>query len=308
MSLINEINIKKEFINDKSSLIEKLFNSFLSKKELGSSVLPSKPSNFEKIAYSSFYDNSFDISTILKKEQKVDANFDFHYSNNLIELSAMSLADFDFEKSNINTFLKTASLKEAFIISKIFPDFAYSTNKNIETKIDDLVSLSFVKKDVSSFPNSIIEAIQCADDLIDVFIIEKCYENYVDIHPVTNTKGKLSLLLSSINKYNTLNETRIKRILFIKIVLSLTIFSVLIGYVIPKYWDTYNLEPLVTSTLIIFPVITALITLYFFLFHKLNDSKSILTKYIDKKITKLNSKLEIESVEIETIRKELTDE
>ena len=263
MSLINEINIKKESINEKSSLIEQLFYSFLSKKEMKENVLPSNSNNLEKIAFSAFIDNSFDISAILKKEQKANSNFDFHYSKNLIELSAMSLVDSEFEKSNITNFLKTASLKEAFIISNILSDYPYSINKNIETKIDDLVNFSFVKKDISNFPNLIIEAIQIADDLVDVFIIEKCYENYVSIHPVSNTKRKLSLLISSIDKYNALNETRIKRMLFLKIVFLLTVFSGVLGYIVPKYWDKYSLEPIITVTLIVSSWIVIVISLYF---------------------------------------------
>tara|TARA_B100000809_G_C14987724_1_gene476864 strand:+ start:72 stop:998 length:927 start_codon:yes stop_codon:yes gene_type:complete len=307
MSLINEINIKKKFINAKSSLIEKIFYSFLTTGGTGKSALPSKASNFEKIAYSSFDDSSFDIKEILKKEQKVDSKFDFHYSKNIIELSAMSLADFDFEKSNIINFLKTASLKEAFVISKIFTDFSYPDNGNTETKVDELVYSIFVKKDLSNSPNSIIEAIQSADDLIDIFIIEKCHENYVSIHPVTDTKKKLSFLINSIDKYNTLNETRIKRMLFGKTVFLLTVLGGILVYVIPKYWDEYSLEPIVTVILLVSSWIVIVIPLYFSLFHKLDGTKSILKKYINKKIQKLNSKLEIESLKIEAIRNELTN-
>ena len=307
MSLINEINIKKEFINAKSSLIEKLFYSFLTKKDIRTNTLPLKASNFEKIAYHSFNNTSFDINAILKKEQKVDSKFAFHYSKNLIELSAMSLADFDFEKSNIINFLKTASLKEAVVISEIFANFSYPDNGNTETNIDELVYSIFVKKDLSNSPESIIEAIQSADDLIDIFIIEKCYENYVSIHPVTDTKKKLSFLISSIDKYNTLNETRIKRVLFGKIVFLLTVVSSVLGYVVPKYWDKYSLEPIITVVLVISSWIVIVISLYFLLFHKLDGKKSILTKYIDKKIRKLNLKLEIESLKIKTIRDELTN-
>lgn len=306
MSLINEINLKRESINEKSSLIEKLFYSFLSRKGIKRNALPSKASNFEKIAYSSFIDNSFEIKAILKKEQKVDSKFDFHYSNNLIELSAMSLADFSFEKSNINEFLKTASLREAFTISEIFEGFTFSTNRNIETKVDELVNYAFVKEDVSCFPNSIIEAIQNADDLIDIFIIEKCYEYFVSIHPVTKTNEKLSLLINSIEKYNTLNETRIKRILFGKIVVLLAVFGGSIGYMIPEYWTEYELEPIVTAILIVSSWVIIVISLYFFLFHKLDDKKSIITKYIEKKIQHLNLKLKIDSNKIESIRNDLT--
>ena len=65
MSLINEINIKKEFINAKSSLIEKLFYSFLTKKDIRTNTLPLKASNFEKIAYHSFNNTSFSSACIL---------------------------------------------------------------------------------------------------------------------------------------------------------------------------------------------------------------------------------------------------
>ena len=307
MSLINEINIKKDLIDAKSSLIEKLFYSFLTSREVENNTLPPKASNFEKIAYRSFNDSSFDIKEILKKEQKVDSKFAFHYSKSLIELSAMTLADFDFEKSNLITFLKTASLKEAFVISEIFTTFSYSDNENTETKIDELIYSIFVKEDLSSSPNLIIEAIQNADDLIDIFIIEKCYENYVSIHPVTDTKKKLSFLINSIDKYKTLNETRIKRVLFGKIVFLLAVLSGILGYIIPKYWNDYSLEPIVTVILVISSWVVIVISLYFLLFHKLDDKKSILTKYIDNKTQKLNSKLKIESLKIETIRNELTN-
>lgn len=220
----------------------------------------------------------------------------------------MILADSEFEKTNIQEFLKTASLKEGFILSIVDAEISYSDNLKVNDSIDKLVKLAFHSRKTTDFSKSMIEAITEADDLIDLYTIEKCFEALVDIHPVTNVRKKVAILFSAIDKYNDKYELKIKRRVFLFILTILIVFGGIISYVIPTFWDKYNLEPLTVVSQIIFSILIIALTIYFFLFHKIDDNKSILTHYINKRLVKINKRLNIDLEKINELRNQFENE
>jgi hypothetical protein len=307
MVFVDEISKKRKEIEDKSSLIERLYYHYLNGTSDTLVIDKNNPSNIEKIALNVFSKRDKDISYIVKKEQKADSNFEHHYSKSLIELSAMAIADPNFEKSNINSFLKSATLKEVFVLSKIVEDIELSNNYKLKDNIDKLVSDSFIEKNTSNFPNNIINALNEAEELIDIYTIEKCFENIIDIHPVENTQNKVKILLNALDRYNYKLEIRIKRRLFFWALIILLGLAGVIGYVLPTYWDTYNLDALISTIDIIVPILIFLLVLYYILFHQIESKLHILSNYIEKRKNKLNQKLGIDLGEIDKIRKEFRD-
>lgn len=308
MSLITEISLKKEEIEQKSSPLEVLFFNYLSNDSLHIDFGNKSLSNIEKIACNVFTKSDSNLSEIIAKEQKADSTFELHYCNNLIELSAMVLADPDFEQDNLKNYLNKASLKEGFILSRFANDIELTKNLKVADSIDNLVKKSYLTEDSSDYPKIIIEALKQADDLMDVFVIEKCFEKLVDIHPVVDNKKKVVLLFDAIDSYNDKFELKIKRRIFSFIFIVLALIGSLIAYVIPTFWNKYNLEPLTVVTQIVFSFLLLALTSYFFLFHKIEDNKSLLTRYINKRLVKVNRNLNIDLTEINKIREDFKHE
>ncbi|WP_133674260.1 hypothetical protein [Maribacter caenipelagi] len=300
--MLQEITEKKKILMEKSSMLEQILYALLGGHQLNLTSSNPNLNNIEKIGLVLLNNTRNTIESLIQKEQNSDNSFQFHYSKNLLELTIMTLADEEFEQSNISSFLETRGLKEALVLSIATPKVDLSKQTATESKIDNLINHIYIKND-RSFTKQFIEAIQEADEIIEIFVIEKCYEKLIDFHPVPNTKMNMQLLTSTIKKYNYRIELKIKRQFFIWAFLILFILGGVITYLIPTYWSQYDFGILTTITNYLFPILTFLLVLYFFLFHKIEDKFSIITNYIEKRKRKINKKYGIDLEQIEEIEK-----
>lgn len=302
MVLLQEITEKKNLLMEKSSVLEQTLYARLSGHQSNISISESSLNNIEKIGLALLKDNQNKAVSLIQKEQKADNTFQFHYSKNLLELTVMTLADEKSEQNNIRSFLKTKGLKEALVLSFATKTIDLSKQAILESKIDNLINQIFIKRDAANFTNHFTEALQEADELIEIFILEKCYENLIDFHPVPNAKKNTELLLHAIEKYNDRIELKIKRQFFAWSFIILIGFILVISFVLPHYWESKKLEPIVTAAQIVFSVLIVLLGLYLTLFHKIEDKFSIVTGYIEKKKRKINLKYGIDLEKIEKIK------
>lgn len=307
MILLQEITEKKKLLMEKSSILEQTLYALLSGHQSNISISESSLNNIEKIGLALLKDNRNKIESLIQKEQKADNTFQFHYCKNLLELSVMTLADAKFEQSNISSFLKTKGLKEAMVLSFATKTIALSKQAISKSKIDNLINQIFIKKDTLNYTKHFTEALDEADELIEIFVIEKCYESLISFHPVPQTKENTEILISTIEKYNYRIELKIKRRFFAWAFVLLIGFILSISFVLPRYWDSENLEPIVTASQIVFSVLLVLLGLYLALFHKIEDKFSIVTNLIEKKKRKINKKFGIDLEKIEEIKRNLNE-
>ena len=237
MILFQEIAKKKKQLIEKSSVLEKTLYALLSGQQLNISDRQTS-NNIEKIGLGLLEGNRNKVVAIIQKEQKADSSFQYHYCQSLLELTIMTLADPKFEQVNIHSFLKTRGLKEAFVLSFATNTIDITSQKATSSKIDKMINQIYIKKDLSSFTKHFIDALQDADELLEIFVIEKCYENLIDFHPIPNVKKKIEFLLFAIEKYNDRIELKIKRQFFAWSLIILIILGSVIGYVIPAYWSS----------------------------------------------------------------------
>ncbi|MGB4123387.1 MAG: hypothetical protein WBK40_04195 [Bacteroidales bacterium] len=306
MILFQEIAKKKKQLIEKSSVLEKTLYALLSGQQLNISDRQTS-NNIEKIGLGLLEGNRNKVVAIIQKEQKADSSFQYHYCQSLLELTIMTLADPKFEQVNIHSFLKTRGLKEAFVLSFATNTIDITSQKATSSKIDKLINQIFIKKDLSSFTKHFIDALQDADELLEIFVIEKCYENLIDFHPIPNVKKKIEFLLFAIEKYNDRIELKIKRQFFAWSLIILIILGSVIGYVIPAYWSQYDFDILTTIASYVFPILGFLLVLYFFLFHKIESKFSIVTSIILIRKRKINKKYGIDLEQIEEIKKNLNE-
>ena len=306
MILFQEIAKKKKQLIEKSSVLEKTLYALLSGQQLNISDRQTS-NNIEKIGLGLLEGNRNKVVAIIQKEQKADSSFQYHYCQSLLELTIMTLADPKFEQVNIHSFLKTRGLKEAFVLSFATNTIDITSQKATSSKIDKLINQIFIKKDLSSFTKHFIDALQDADELLEIFVIEKCYENLIDFHPIPNVKKKIEFLLFAIEKYNDRIELKIKRQFLAWSLIILIILGSVIGYVIPAYWSQYDFDILTTIASYVFPILGFLLVLYFFLFHKIESKFSIVTSIILIRKRKINKKYGIDLEQIEEIKKNLNE-
>lgn len=300
--LLKEIEEKKKELIGKSSNLEQILYLILSERKANIEINESDLNNIEKIALFLLKAKQSKIEAQIKKEQNTDSDFQFHYSKNLLELTIMSLADAKFEKKNIHNFLKTKGLKEAFVLSNATQSIDLSKQTVSKSKIDNLINQFFIKKDTSNFAKCFSEALLEADELIEIFIIEKCYEYLIDFHPVPNAKRNTEVLLSAIEKYNDRIELKIKRRFFAWAFIILICFVLAVSFILPQYWDSQNLEPIVAASQIVSSVLFVLLWLYLALFQKIEDKFSLITNFIEKKKRKINQKYGIDLEKIKKIK------
>lgn len=307
MILLQEITEKKKLLMEKSSILEQTLYALLSGHQSNISTSESSLNNIEKIGLALLKDNRNKIESLIQKEQKADNTFQFHYCKNLLELSVMTLADAKFEQSNISSFLKTKGLKEAMVLSFATKTIDLSKQAISKSKIDNLITQIFIKKDTANYTQHFAEALKEADELIEIFVIEKCFESLIGFHPVPKTIENTKLLLSTIDKYNDRIELKIKRKFFAWTFVVLISLGSTIIYAIPVYWSQYDFSILTTISGYLFPILIFLLALYFFLFHKIEDKFSIVTNYIEKKKQTINEKYGIDFEKIEEIKKSLNE-
>ena len=307
MILLQEITEKKKLLMEKSSVLEQVLYALLSGNQSNISSSDSSLNNIEKIGLALLVDNRDKIESLIKKEQKAANTFQFHYCKNLLELSVMTLADEKFEQSNINSFLKTKGLKEAMVLSFVTKTIDLSKQAILKNEIDNLIYHIFIKRETSDFTKYFTEALQESDELLEIFVIEKCYESLINFHPVPNAERKMGTLLSAIDKYNNRIELKIKRQFFVWSFIVLISLGGVIVYFIPTYWSQYDFNILTTVSGYLFPILIFLLTLYFFLFHEIEDKFSIVTKHIERKKKSINRKYGINLEKILEIKKDLNE-
>lgn len=305
MVLLQEITEKKKQLMEKSSPLEQILYAILSDQQSNISDRESGLNNIEKIGLGLLNKDRNKVISLIQREQKVDNNFQFHYCQNLLDLTVMTLADSQFEQTNIFSFLKTKGLKEALVLSFATNTIDISKQTVTNNKFDNLINQIFIRRDISNFTRYFPEALQEADDLLEIFVIEKCYENLIDFHPVSNAKRNTEILLSAIKKYNDRIELKIKRQFFAWSFIVLITLGGVIVYVIPAYWSQYDFSILTTISGYLFPILIFLLSLYFFLFHKIKNKFSIVTNIIENRKRKINKKYGIDVEQIKKIKNEL---
>ena len=305
--LLKEIEEKKKELVEKSSNIEQILYALLSGSQENLEIHETDLNNIEKIALFLLKDKRSKIESLIKKEQKTDSDFQFHYSKTLLELTIMSLADVKFEQTNIHNFLKTKGLKEAFVLSFATKSIDLSKQTVSNSKIDNLINQFFIKKDTSNFAKYFAEALLEADELIEIFVIEKCYEYLIDFHPVPNAKRNTEVLLSAIEQNNDRIELKIKKRFFAWAFIILICFVLAISFILPHYWQSQNLEPIVAVFQYVSAILFFLLWLYLALFQKIEDKFSLVTNYIEKKKRKINQKFGIDLERIEEIKDNLNE-
>jgi hypothetical protein len=122
-----------------------------------------------------------------------------HYSNNLIELAAFATFDLDKEIDHLKSYAANHSIRDYFILDKLFPNvLSYPPQPN--NAVDQLAFDLLAKSISPESKLNIVEAINSAEDLLDVYVISEAYFYLLDFQPATQYRKDLSVLLGELTK------------------------------------------------------------------------------------------------------------
>lgn len=266
--LNEKISLKRE---NEASFKEQIFYDYLDRQDT-KLILQESSSAIDRICYAAFFPSDNQVSDLVKKEQKASPIRGMHYSKNLVELIAMARLDFANEKENLHQYLLNATLKDVFIINKVFPEISISNEYKISDAIDKLVEKVFLKYEYDNIGEFVFEALREASDLIDLFVVKASVQQAWSLHPNSSLKKDISNLILLHQKLSNYYEKRQKTLYhFI-----LLMVGWVVTFFIIKLWERFNLEPY-------FVAIPILIGIIFFIWKRPNLKKAF-DDFIQKRV------------------------
>lgn len=253
--MINEILERSKKILDSSSEKDKIFYQYLN----GESIVQTYSndvSDILKICYSSFTGKKDKISLVKDLQRVKPVKAGLHYSNNLVELIAIALQDFQLEKINLQNYSDTHTAKEAYLVHRLFPEIKYKTPLRIESAIDGLVNDILIGNNLNNWEDKIINSLKEANNLVDIFIISEAYKNGVKSHPVTKYRENIKYLLLFYMRLHNFLNILFTMIFYVFLVGTLIVMLYKISPYIVKNWAI--VEPYVFIIQIVVPCIFAI--------------------------------------------------
>jgi len=206
MLLADELRSLRERVEAIASFKERAFYKYLCRTPLdyphGSEL-----SEQEQVVLAAFCIGSPECKPLAQKIRGTKPIKGLHYSNNLIDLAAFASLSLDDETGNIKTYVKNHSTKDFFVLTGMFPDVLDYPPSPI-TEIDQIaLKLVTGSLDLSDKP-LMVSAIQTAEDLTDVYILNTAYLRLLDHQPATQYRRdaiafaqQLSAIIRRIDMY-----------------------------------------------------------------------------------------------------------
>lgn len=287
MSIIEEISVKEKTLRETANEKELLFFDYLLN---GATSLDTSEDNPENvlICYSAFSEklNRLDL---VKKMQGTKPIKGLHYTNNLIELIAIALHDFQSEKEHLADYSSKHSLRDAYLISQTFPEILPEVNEASFSPIDKLIDEVLIDNNMENADALIFRALEATTDLVDVYILKKSAQKYLSLHESTKDKVDIQYLLRS---YLFLHKVLyiFFSIIFYIVLLSLVVVPtyLLIPFILSN-WNT--VEPILAIIQIIGPIVVSVgflaFGLKFKLLEKIKPFQNKLVTNFEKKVFSL---------------------
>lgn len=261
--LIAEIKQKEEQLLEKTSLREKFFYQYLT-----GGAPPETPANIgdiDRICAVAFGGRGdFNKAKgLIEKSRNVRLKKGIHFSNNLIAVCGFSLLNDSVRKDELVIFFKSQSLKEQFLIAKLFGEFVLEKSASLNP-IEQLIDKVHLQKNPENAANLIFESIKVCDDIVDLYIITDSFKKLIQLRPNRIVEDEAIRLAQEVDALITTVERHVNN--FVNVcagTVSLIVAASVIYFTI-SYWVTLDLEPLFTGISIAAAFILFPIGIYFY--------------------------------------------
>lgn len=248
--------------------------------------------DIEQVCLSAFCQNSPSKIEIVRSLQRSRPIKGMHYSNNILELIACAIYDFDGEKGNLRLLCDNASARDSFILNKLFPGICRVQSR--AEKSTDRIAVWLYNDDFpADWKSTFISALQDIDSLLDVYVIREGYVYLFMTHPFAEAKRDVQHL--SFQAHHLLEYIRKRKYFWFNLQSStatVVIFA-LLAYLAYFYWDAA--EPIAWIAEIAFVVVGFLLFLYGRKFNVAQFISRLRTKMLESSLRK--AKIDIRLVQ-----------
>ena len=279
MLIIDELKKLKHKLLNKSSLKEQAFYQFLVNEPLN------YPTNknlteIEQICLSVFSSDLLSKKELIIVQRKKQPIGGMHYTENLIELSAMAKDNINLEKGNLKLYCENHSMRDFYILNQLFPDFL--SNIPPSQGAVDQIAL-YLYKDESpeeGWKPLLLEALYETSDLIDFYVIEQGYLQAMYDNPIVHRTNDIIFIRDTFVQIVAKTERRVKLTIKIVSVLLLGSLSCWLIPLIVRNWD--QVEPIMAVIEILGSLIFILIIIFVgFIPDRIKFLNSLREKIID---------------------------
>lgn len=254
MLILGELIELKQVLLNKSSLKEEAFYQFLVDKPL-SYPAKSDLTEIERICYSAFCTDiptNKNLTNLIEAQRRTRPIRGMHYTENLIELTAMALKNPKLERGTLKEYSENHSTRDFYILYVQFPNL--ESNIPIAQGNIDEIALHLCKE---SFPQEwkalLLAGLEEISDLMDFYVIEQWYKRAMDDNPIVHQTHDIICVRDALAQIVTKTERCVT--LAIRIVSAL--FMVAISYwlvpLIIRKWD--QAEPIMAVIQFLFYLI-----------------------------------------------------
>lgn len=257
-------------IADELAAIEEKLKRQASKKELalhqrliGNPLLypgDDKLNDIEQVCLSAFCTgapNKTDLVELFRRSKPIKG---IHYANNLVELAAFALYDREAEADHLKSFCSISSARDHLILNQLFPGVCTSqpsTTRAVDTIATWLEDVSFP----GDWKPVLLDAMQNADDLLDLYVIRHGYMHLWERHPSTEQTQDLQYLSGQLERAINYIKVRSNRWFNAIAVTIIVVVFVAIAYFAIRHWDVA--EPLIWVFTVGIGVVVVLVLLLF---------------------------------------------
>ena len=241
MLIIDELTKLKQRLLNQSSLKEQAFYQFLVNEPLN---YPNKNNltEIEQICLSVFGSDSLSKKELIVAQRKRQPIGGMHYTENLIELSAMAKDNINLEKGNLKSYCENHSTRGFYILNHLFSDIL--SNPPPPQGVVDQIAL-YLYKDESpeeGWKPLLLKALYETSDLIDFYVMEQGYLQAMYDNPIVQRTNDIIFVRDTFAQIVAKTESRVKLCIKIVSVLLLGSISYWLFPLIVRNWD--QVEPI----------------------------------------------------------------
>ena len=259
MIIVQELKQLKQNLLNKSSPKEQASYLFLIEEPLNYPT-ENALSEIEQICLSAFCAGislNTNLTNLIEAQRRKQPIGGMHYTENIIELSAMATYDVEPERKNLISHCENHSTRNFYILNHLFPNIS-SNPPPPQGPIDEIALYLYGR----NFPQEgwkplLLKALQETSDLMDFYVIEQGYLQAMDDNPIIHKVNDIIYVRNAFVCFVEKTERRVKRNIGI---VSGILVIIIIGWVvhfIVTNWD--KAEPTIAATEICIRLILALI-------------------------------------------------
>jgi hypothetical protein len=192
--------------------------------------------DIEQVCLSAFCIGAPNKTDLVERFRRSKPIKGIHYTKNLVELSAFAIHDRASEANHLKSFCSSSSARDYLILNLLFPGVC--TSQPSITRGVDIIATWL---NDSSFPEDwksvFVDALQNANDLLDLYVIRQGYMDLWECHPSTEQRRDLQHISGQLDRAISRIKLRSNRRFNAIASVAMVAGSAVIAYLAVRRWD-----------------------------------------------------------------------